>query len=238
MKKLNALIVTVAACMLLQPRLRAQPQPPAAKLTCTQAMQTCFATNDAARCVAERASPSAQWWISAISQCAAVQNCKVAWCVEQGCPTVMAKCRADTPDSPLPYTFEGEWSYGSVSTVGFYSPSTGWNPGSSTGSSYNFKKDGTYEYAIMMQSRTYTCGAGAFAWTTGRYQVQGNQLTLVEKVSKLSTADSCSNKRAAQDVKPGTQTFQVVISPSDFTGEPRLTLYKDGKPYSQPYSHR
>jgi len=235
MKKLIVLVVT---CM-LAPRLMADPKPaPPPKLTCTQAMQTCFQTSDAARCVAERASPTAQWWIAAISQCAAVQNCKVAWCVEQGCPTVMAKCRADAPDSPLPYSFEGEWSYGSVSAMGFYSPSTGWNPGSSSGSSYNFKKDGTYEYAIMLQSRTYTCGAGAFGWSTGRYQLQGDRLTLVEKESKLSTADSCSNKRAAQTVQPQTQTFQVVISPNDFTGEPRLTLYKDGKPYSQPYSHR
>src|SRR5215475_13458360 len=116
---MRKLVLWVAMVGGLELMAHAEPPPAAAKLTCTQAMQTCFSTSDAARCVAERASPSAQWWIAAISQCAAVQGCKVAWCVEQGCATVMAKCRADTPNAPLPYTFEGEWSYGSVSAVGF-----------------------------------------------------------------------------------------------------------------------
>src|SRR5262249_35244281 len=138
----------------------------------------------------------------------------------------------------LPFTFEGEWYYGGVSAMGFYSATSGWTSAQSSGSSYSFRPDGTYEYAIMVQTQMYSCGAGAFGYTTGKYTVTGDQLTLTQTRSIINAENACAGSKSAKNVALKTETYTIHLEPDDFYGKPTLTLYKNGQAWTKPYSHR
>lgn len=222
------------------------PAPPSAGLRCGQLLTDCYrCTNGpdcAQRCVAERGTPRAQWLHLAIAVCARVQQCKVGWCVEQGCRAQMATCRADTADasaSAAPVAFEGEWSSGSVSVVGFYSAASGFTPASSSGESLRFDNNGHYEQAIMIKTTSYACGAGTFGYRTGRYTFDGTRLTLREEKSKVNAANGCSGGREAHDVPLETHVYTVQILPSDFGGDPEMHLLDvNGQEVTRPLRHR
>lgn len=224
-----------------QPYAPPQPQVAATGLTCGQVLTECYrGGTDPNRCAQERGTPRAQWLIMAIAKCATVQMCKVGSCVEQGCPQPLALCRADrsTPSDPVAQVaFEGvEWYTGGVSLMGFYSPTTGFDPGMSSGSSWKFE-NGTFQKGAMLSTRMYTCGMNTFIWTTGRYKLEGDTLTVVEEHSKVKVDDSCSNKHEQYEGKHDTQVFRVAVEPDDFFAKPELVFYENGKEYAR-YSPR
>jgi hypothetical protein len=193
------------------------------------------------RCVQERGTPRAQWDYSAIAGCAHVQGCTTAACVEQGCSAQMAACRADqsTPSDPMaPVPFVGEWSSGGVSLVGFYSPATGFTPGTSTGDSYRFDPGGEYEHGAMLQTQMSTCSMAVFEWTKGHYTVQGDQLTLVETEHRHREGTTCNHTGSASKEPPEKHTYKIRLFPSEFTGAPRLSLYENGQEVSRELEHR
>jgi hypothetical protein len=216
------------------------PAPAANRLLRCGELITACSGGDTNACVQTRGTPRAQWLVLGIAKCAASQGCTVQWCIEQGCSTSMALCRADASDATTPAApvgLDGEWHYGGVSVVGFYSPSSGFTPGSSKGGALKFYPDGRYEQALMLDTVAYGCASGAFAWRTGRWGVDGDQLTLREAESKVNSADGCSGKASAKSVPLETRVYTVQILPSSFGSEPQLFLVQNGQVMSGPYKH-
>ncbi|MFT3700088.1 MAG: hypothetical protein QM831_43485 [Kofleriaceae bacterium] len=210
-------------------------------LACSQVLQ-CLAqsrTQQQGQACTARATPRALYYLAGIERCRRISACTTQGCFEGTCKANLGGCRANTDpaDAGMPFAFFGEWSYGSVSASGFYSPSTGWRAAASSGSAYTFKEDGTYEFAQAMTSKFSTCGAGVMKYARGAYRLDNGQLTLIEKTVKVSTADSCNHKAAANDVKPETMTFDMMFVPKEFSTDPELTLMQNGKPWSNPMTH-
>ena len=228
------------------PQYPSPAQQAATNLRCGQLLTDCYRCTSgadcAARCVQASGTPRAQWLHLAIAACAKAQNCSVGSCIEQGCAPQMAACRADAsgPGDPmLPVPFEGEWFYGGVSIVGFYSATTGWSPAASKGGSFKFMSNGTYEHALLLETQSYGCAYGAAEWTTGTFTMQGNQLSLAETQHKVRSAGACGAQTSSASNAPLEKHVYVMqFLPDPFSGEPQMTLYENGTAISNPYSHR
>jgi len=214
-----------------------QPAPAATSLSCGQTLAECWrGVGDPNACIQQRGTPRARWILWGIAKCAKFQGCKNGPCIEQGCKDALAVCRADTStanDPVAPAAFEGvEWYSGGVSLMGFYSPTTGFDPGMSSGSSWKFEK-GKFTKAAMLSTRMYTCGMKSFFYTTGRYTLEGDTLKVVDEHMKVKIDDSCSNKHDEYEGKHDTHVFKIAFEPDDFFAQPELVFYENGKEYER-----
>jgi len=102
----------------------------------------------------------------------------------------------------------GKWRSGSVSSVGFYSPTGGWAPPSGTGMSYEFKADGSFEYGGLLQSSLYNCTTSIFFWKAGSWSESGGVLTLKPGSARIKSKDNC--------VRSGNYDRPGKLEPSSF----------------------
>lgn len=87
----------------------------------------------------------------------------------------------------------GRWRSGSVSSMNFYNPATGhWAAPSGAGTAYAFEPDGTYTQTGLLQTSMYGCTTTFFSWSTGKYTVKGNQLTLNESGASGKFTNTCN----------------------------------------------
>jgi len=93
----------------------------------------------------------------------------------------------------VPGSLVGRWRSGSVSSMNFYNPATGhWAAPSGAGTAYSFEPDGTYTQTGLLQTSLYSCTTTFFSWSTGKYTVKGNQLTLSETGASGKFTHTCS----------------------------------------------
>lgn len=134
------------------------------------------------------------------------------------------------PGTPVPVELQGEWRYGSISSVNYYDPATGaWGAPSGTGIYFTLSPDGNYERSSLLQVTTYSCESYVFIWEVGTVAVAASQITFQPSQSAVKSqqcsADHTSETR--NTVEP--ETFAWSVGPDDY-GETLLTLtYANGE---------
>jgi hypothetical protein len=141
-----------------------------------------------------------------------------------GIDFVTVAVQAPAPQPPAG-PLVGNWYQGSVSTVDYYSPSTGtWAPPSGTGFRYEFRSDGSYTYSGMMQSSLYSCTMTLFSYQTGRWATQDQVLAVEPDLHKFKSTDTCNaqyNYEKDVELEPSYYLFELG---RDTSGEPTLNL--------------
>jgi hypothetical protein len=100
----------------------------------------------------------------------------------------------------------GEWRSTHLSSVNYYSPTTGsYAPPSGNLFELKIQADGSYVESGLIQSSMYSCTTSVFGYKTGVARVQGSHVILEEKSSKLTSKDNC-NKSFNYEKNPPLKT--------------------------------
>lgn len=132
--------------------------------------------------------------------------------------------------TPVPAELQGDWRYGTVSSVSYYDPTTGsWAQPSGTGIYFTLSPDGRYERSSLLQITTYSCESYVFIWEVGTVAISGNQITFQPAQSAVKS-QQCSPDNSSEThntVEP--ESFTWSVGP-DAYGETVLTLtYPSGE---------
>jgi hypothetical protein len=139
-----------------------------------------------------------------------------------------------TPRTAVPAELAGGWSDGTSSLVDYYNPASGeWNTGASTGESYTFNPDGTFQWGFLAQSSLYGCSIKAFVFRAGTMTVEDSTITLYPTLARSKSEYSCtpsSNTDREGPRDPHRLEWKLI----DDAGTKKLSLtdktVKDGKP--------
>jgi len=107
----------------------------------------------------------------------------------------------------------GTWTNGSTSMLGERNTTTGVVT-SRNGSTYKyvFNANGSFEYVGYLESTMYGCTTSLFNDKRGKFQISGNQLTLVPNKNYWKNTFSCSpasNKEKNHTLEAETYTFRT-----------------------------
>jgi hypothetical protein len=93
----------------------------------------------------------------------------------------------------LPSELVGAWITGDVSSVNFFSPSTGhWSNGYGEGMYFRFTANGTYEQGFLMHGSLYSCSSDFFGFKSGTVRVvDDSTLALHPTYGRVKSTDSC-----------------------------------------------
>lgn len=134
------------------------------------------------------------------------------------------------PGTPVPTELQGEWRYGTISSINYYDPATGaWGSPSGTGIYFTLSSDGNYERSSLLQVSSYGCESYVFVWEVGTVAVTDSQITFQPSQSAVKSqqcsADNTSETR--NTVEP--ETFGWTVGMDDYS-EIVLTLtYASGE---------
>lgn len=134
------------------------------------------------------------------------------------------------PGTPVPPELQGEWRYGTLSSIDYYDPTTGaWASPSGTGIYFTLGADGSYERSSLLQITTYSCESYVFIWEVGTVSVSGNSLTFQPAQSAVKS-QNCSPDNTAETFNTVTpETFTWSLAPDEY-GDTVLTLtYSSGE---------
>ena len=95
----------------------------------------------------------------------------------------------------VPAEVVGTWYSGSVSSINFFTPSTGhWDNAGGTGEFYTLKADGTFEYGWRLYSRLYGCAMTVMVYRTGTIVSNSGQGSLVLRTAyaRMRSEDNCN----------------------------------------------
>jgi hypothetical protein len=94
----------------------------------------------------------------------------------------------------LPAELLGTWTHGSISALGFYSPTTGtFGPPSGEGTFYTFNADGSYEMGGLLQTSLGSCSTDAYTDMTGNATAAGGTLSLNPASGTTHWTHSCDS---------------------------------------------
>lgn len=122
---------------------------------------------------------------------------------------VVASSGASAHSVPVPDELVGSWRTGRVSLLNYRNNTTGsTTPANGSTFSYRFYPDGRYEFTGFMQSTMYNCTTRLFNQVRGVFEVDGSQITLIQKSSKWQNENSCSpNSRTEKHGELKRDTF-------------------------------
>jgi hypothetical protein len=134
------------------------------------------------------------------------------------------------PGTPVPPDLQGDWRYGTVSSIDYYDPNTGsWGQPSGTGIYFTLGPKGDYERSSLLQITTYGCESYVFIWEVGTVAVNASQITFQPSQSAVKS-QSCTPDNTSEEfntVEP--ETFTWAVAP-DAYGDTILTLtYPSGE---------
>lgn len=119
----------------------------------------------------------------------------------------------------------GRWTNGRISSIQYQNTITG-TPAPTNGTSFGweFRADGTYSFTGLMQSVIYNCTTTMFSNETGRYQVQGDTVSLKPEKNPYKMTNNCapnSNREAPGKLIERSYRFRVA---PDGNGPAKLEL--------------
>jgi hypothetical protein len=172
-----------------------------ANTSCAEAV-TCIANcpdNDepCSNACYDRASPTGQTLLNTLVTCISDSMCADGACVKQKCPSQLSACIDDvappatstvppTTAAPLPAALVGTWS----------------SVDSTSGESYTFKADGTYESLIIYEpSGRCVITAKLVAFVDGVASTNGQTLSLTPIKGRVDTTD-CSDTTTSKPSNP------------------------------------
>jgi hypothetical protein len=136
------------------------------------------------------------------------------------------------PAAVVPPELIGSWYNGTVSSIDFYTPSTGgWDNAGGTGTSYTFNADGTYEFGWLLQSTLYGCSTHAMVWKAGfmTVDVAQHRIDLVPSQAKIHSVDDCSESgNYDRDIDRGPETVYWDWSQDEYGNAYLALRYPDG----------
>ena len=121
------------------------------------------------------------------------------------------------PGTPITTDFQGEWSYGTISSVQYYNPINGhWGQANGAGDRFKLKPNGRYERSRLLQITTGNCESNLFIYEIGTVRMENNQIKF-QPADGAVKGQSCSaansyEKRGPGAVKPETWNYQLQIN--------------------------
>jgi hypothetical protein len=92
----------------------------------------------------------------------------------------------------IPSALIGTWILRKGSGSGYVNPATGTTGGpNATLHSYTFRPNGTFEYALLMQSSLYQCTTAINAYETGTFEADAATVSFYTKKATKSFQDNC-----------------------------------------------
>jgi len=92
----------------------------------------------------------------------------------------------------VPVQIVGTWIARRGSGSGYVNPNTGATSGPNTSvHSYTFRSNGTFEYAILMQSSLYQCTTTINGFEAGNFSVNTSEISFITKKASKSYKDTC-----------------------------------------------
>jgi hypothetical protein len=102
----------------------------------------------------------------------------------------------ETPGAGMvPDEVVGTWYTGTVSSINFFTPSTGhWDNAGGTGMFYTLKPDGTFEYGWRLYSQLYGCAMTVLVYRKGTITSEPAQgaLVLHTTYARMHSEDNCN----------------------------------------------
>jgi hypothetical protein len=145
------------------------------------------------------------------------------------CPGVQA-----LPGTPVPSELQGEWTYGTISSVQYYNPNNGhWGQVNGAGDRFNLEPNGDYERSRLLQLTTYGCESYLFIWEKGTIKLDfdKSQITF-QPADGAVKSQSCSAANSYEKKGPGSvkpETYDAEMG-EDSNGKTLLRLNTlDGK---------
>lgn len=111
----------------------------------------------------------------------------------------------------------GSWSESSVGATNYQNQTTGaLKNGRGSSFTYKFKADGTFEYTGYMEVTTYNCTTTLFNHKTGKYVVDGAQVTLKPVKDHWKNTNSCAaSGNSEKDKTPVEETYKWQVGTDD-----------------------
>lgn len=136
------------------------------------------------------------------------------------------------PGTPVPTELQGEWSFGSISSIQYYNPSNGhWGQPAGAGDRFGLEPDGRYERSRLIQLTNYGCETYLFIWEKGTVRVENNQLKF-QPADGAVKGQSCSASRSYEKRGPGSvkpETYTIELSTNEFGQEVMTLVTEDGQ---------
>lgn len=121
-------------------------------------------------------------------------------------------CKLSEHGTRVPDQLVGNWGRGNTSLITYQEPNTGsYSDPGGTQASYKIRRDGSYEYAILMTKSFYNCTTKITSYQTGYVQITGSSITFGPTDGKLTSQDSCNpnNTYEKPDLEPTTYRWGV-----------------------------
>jgi hypothetical protein len=128
------------------------------------------------------------------------------------CPSIQPQ-----PGTPVPNELQGEWTYGTISSVQYYNPDNGhWGQINGAGDRFKLEPNGNYERSRLLQITTYGCQSNLFIWEVGTVRLE-NQSIKFQPANGAVKGQSCNaansfEKRGANAVNPETWGLELQIN--------------------------
>jgi hypothetical protein len=131
----------------------------------------------------------------------------------------------------VPSELVGRWYTGDVSSLTFYSQSTGsWSNAYGNGLSLTFRADGTFESGYLMSASSYGCTSKAFQFQQGTVRVDETARTYTVRITRGTAKgeDNCVARfNYERQVEPTTFTQSYLVRRGS-DGKPELVVSADG----------
>lgn len=128
----------------------------------------------------------------------------------------------DTPRTPMPATLAGRWFSGTISSIQFYSPTSGhWAPTNGTGFYFIINEDGGYEYGAVINSTVYNCSAQLRGVERGTAELDGDSF-VTHRHGRVTRMDNTCGRSGESTLGPAVVTYRWSVD--DSSGRERLTL--------------
>lgn len=104
----------------------------------------------------------------------------------------------------------GSWSDSNVGAINYQNQTTGaLKNGRGSSFTYKFKADGTFEHIGYMEVTTYNCTTTLFNHKTGKYTVDGANVTLKPNRDHWKNTNSCAaSGNSEKDKTPVEETYE------------------------------
>lgn len=111
----------------------------------------------------------------------------------------------------------GSWSDSNVGPTNYENQTTGaYKAGRGNSFTYKFNADGTFEYVGYIEVTTYNCTTTLFNHKTGKYTVDGANVTLKPKRDHWKNTNSCAaSGNSEKDKTPEEQTYEWRVGTDD-----------------------
>jgi hypothetical protein len=134
--------------------------------------------------------------------------------VLSACPGVRA-----LPGTPVPSELQGEWTYGTISSVQYYNPNNGhWGQVNGAGDRFRLEPNGNYERSRLIQISTYGCESNLFIWEVGTVRLENNAMTF-QPADGAVKGQSCSAANSYEKRGPGSvksETWKLELQVNEF----------------------